>query len=152
MGITENPNCFRFEGAWWVSELPRDEMRAQLTEQRAWDSRNAKLQRWWIAIAIGGVLGIAGTIWLSMLAGFAGAVYLLVLPVGFGIGAVLGALVNKRLMGDEAQHPSMGDRPVIQPVTRIPSRIAKRVEADTSAAEVIDWSTPRSRNDRRESD
>ena len=140
MAIGDHPNVFRFEGRTWVSALPREVALAQLTSQRAWDASNAKLQRWWVAIAIGAAIGTAGTLALGNAAGLAPAIYLVLLPVGFGVGAVLGALVNKRFFAPEAQHESLGPRPVITELTRIPSRVVRAAPPDASTADLIEWS------------
>jgi len=140
MAIGDHPNVFRFEGRAWVSTLPREQALAELTAQRAWDASNAKLQRWWVAIVIGAAAGTAGTLALGTAGGLAPAIYLVLLPVGFGVGAVLGALVNKRFFAPETQHASLGPRPVITELTRIPSRVARNAPADASAADLVEWS------------
>jgi hypothetical protein len=123
MSLDQNPWVFRFEGRLWVSETPRERAHSELVAQRAWDAQNAKLQRWWVAIAIG----------------IPPVFYLFALPVGFGIGAVLGALVNKR-MNPEAQHVSLPERPTTPFLVRVPPRVASKAPADASARELIDWS------------
>jgi hypothetical protein len=140
MALDDHPNVFRHEGRLWVSELPRDEARAQLIAQRTWDAANAKLQRWWVAIAIGAALGTAATLGLGTLGGLAPAVYLVLLPLGFAVGAVVGALINKRFNAPDAQHASLPARPVTTPLTRVPSRVASKASSDASASDLIEWS------------
>ena len=137
--IDDHPNVFRYEGRTWVSELPRERALEQLKAQRAWDAQNAKLQRWWVAIAIGAAVGVVGTLALGTLGNLAPAVYLVLLPIGFGAGAVLGALVNKRT-NPEAAHASLPPRPVTTPLTRVPSRVASKATNDASANDLIEWS------------
>ena len=67
------------------------------------------------------------------------ALYLVFLPIGFGAGAVLGALVNKRLNPD-AQHDSLPPRPTTPFLVKVPSRVASKAPADASASELIEWS------------
>ena len=141
MAIGDHPKVFRFEGRTWVSELPREDALAQLTRQRAWDAANARLQRWWVAIVIGAAVGTAGTLALGTAAGLFPAVYLVLLPLGFGVGAVLGALVNKRFFAPDPQHASLGPRPVIAALTRIPPRVVRAAPPEATAKELIDWST-----------
>jgi hypothetical protein len=137
MALIDHPNVFRFEGKLWVSELPREEALARLTTQRAWDARNARLQRWWVAIVVGAIVGVAGTLALGTLGGLAPAVYLVLLPVGFGIGAVVGALVNKRFFAAEPHHPSMPERPTLE-VYRVPTRVAARLSEGATARQIIE--------------
>ena len=139
MSLDEHPNVFRYEGKLWVSEAPRERAVAELQAQREWDGQNAKLQRWWVAIVIGAVVGVAGTLALGTFAGLAPAIYLVLLPVGFGVGAVLGALVNKRI-NPEAKHPSMPARPTTPLLVRVPPRVASKAPADASAKDLIEWS------------
>lgn len=138
--IDDHPNVFRYEGKTWVSELPREQALDQLKAQRAWDARNAKLQRWWVAIAIGAAIGTAGTLLLGTLASLAPGVYLVLLPLGFGAGAVLGALVNKRL-NPEAQHASLPPRPQTTKLTKVPPRVVRGAPSDASVRDLIEWST-----------
>ena len=140
MALENHPNVFRFEGRLWVSEAPRERAVAQLKAQRDWDGRNAKLQRWWVAIGLGAIIGVAGTLALGTVAGLAPAIYLVLLPVGFGVGAVLGALVNKRV-NPESQHPSLPERPTTPLLVRIPPRVASKAPSDASAKDLIEWST-----------
>lgn len=141
MALENNLYVFRFEGRLWVSEVPREAALAQLQAQREWDRQNARLQRWWVAITLGAVLGVIATLLLGTSAGLAPAIYLVLLPIGFGAGAVLGALVNKRFFAPELQHGSLPPRPELAKLTRIPSRVARAAPADASARDLIDWST-----------
>ena len=136
-GLEDHPNVFEFEGRMWVSELPRDEMRGQLVEQRAWDSATARQQRWWIAIGIGAAIGVAVALGVGVVTGVAPTAYLLALPLGFGVGAVLGAVVNRRILGDAVPTTV---RPVIAEATRVPSSVARNAPPDTSARDLIAWS------------
>jgi hypothetical protein len=135
--LDNHPNVFRFEGRLWVSELPRDEMLRQFSEQRAWDAATARQERWWIAIGIGAALGVAATLAIGIFTGVAPTAYLLALPLGFGVGAVLGAVVNKRIVGDSV--PST-PRPSIAAVRRIPRSVERRAPEDATAADLIAWS------------
>ena len=139
MSLDDNPWVFRYEGRLWVSEVPRERAISELKAQRAWDARNAKLQRWWVAIAIGAAVGVVVTLALGTVAGLAPAIYLLLLPVGFGVGAVLGALVNKRV-NPESAHASLPERPTTPLLVRVPPRVASKAPADASASDLIEWS------------
>lgn len=141
MAIEDNPYVFRFEGRLWVSEEPRETAAAQLRAQREWDRQNARLQHWWVAISVSAVAGVAVTLYLGTSAGLAPAIYLVLLPIGFGAGAVLGALVNKRFFAPELQHGSLPPRPELAKLTRIPSRVARAAPDNASARDLIDWST-----------
>jgi hypothetical protein len=140
MALEQHPYAFRYEGRWWVSETPREEARNRLDAQRDWDRRNARAQRWWVSISIGAVLGVALAFGLGVLVNLAPFVYLVSLPVGFGVGAIVAALINKRIQGDEAQHVSMPKRPSIPPLTLVPRGVARRATDDASAADLIRWS------------
>ena len=139
MSLDQNPWVFRFEGRLWVSETPRERAHSELKAQRAWDAQNAKLQRWWVAIAIGAAAGVAGTLALGAATGIPPVFYLFALPVGFGIGAVLGALVNRRI-NPETQHASLPERPTTPFLVRVPPRVASKAPADASARDLIEWS------------
>ncbi|MEV8253850.1 hypothetical protein AB0O95_07770 [Rhodoglobus sp. NPDC076762] len=140
MALDEHPNVFRFEARLWVSPAPRDEALEQLRAQRAWDKENARLQRWWVSLAIGAVVGTGGVLVVGTTANLDPTLYLLLLPVGFGGGAIIGALINKRFNAPEAQHASLPARPTTAPLTLIPSRVAKAAPEHASAAELIEWS------------
>ncbi|CAN5251030.1 hypothetical protein BH09ACT5_BH09ACT5_24710 [soil metagenome] len=139
MSLDDSPWVFRFEGLLWVSEAPRERALAALQEQRAWDARNARLQRWWIAIIIGAAVGVVATLALGTATGIPPATYLFALPVGFGIGAVGGALVNRRITPESA-HASLPPRPTTPFLVRVPPRVASKAPADASARDLIEWS------------
>ena len=139
VALDDNPWVFRYEGKLWVSETPRERALAQFQAQRAWDARNAKLQRWWVAIAIGAVVGVVLTLALGTATGLPPAVYLILLPVGFGAGAVLGAVVNRRIT-PEAQHASLPERPSAPFLVKVPRAVAYKAPADASAKDLIEWS------------
>jgi hypothetical protein len=139
MALDDHPHVFRFEGRIWVSLAPREKAIAQLRSQREWDAANARLQRWWVAIIIGAVVGVVATLGLGTSAGLAPAVYLLLLPIGFGVGAILGALVNKRV-NPTGQHASLPERPSTVALTEVPPRVARAAVADSTAAQIIEWS------------
>src|SRR5690606_28581183 len=135
MALDNSPHCFRFEGRLWVTEIEPEEALRQFAAQRAWDAASVRSQRWMPAVVIGAVLGIAATIAASTAVNLPIALYLFTLPVGFAIGAVLGALVNKRILGVDAAVP--GDRPTMAPVTRVPYSVARKAPEDASATEII---------------
>lgn len=139
MALDNHPNVFRYEGKLWVSELPREQAHAQLVAQRAWDAATTRHQRWWVAIVIGAVVGVAAILGLGFALGAPPVIYLFVLPVGFGAGAVLGAVVNKRLLGDDLLPTSQ--RPTVVPLTKVPFLVARRTPPDAMVAEIIDAST-----------
>jgi len=137
--LDDNPWVFRYEGKLWVSEAPRERAVVELRAQREWDARNAKLQRWWVAISIGAVVGVVATLALGNDTGIPPAVYLFALPVGFGIGAVVGALVNRRI-NPEAYHVSLPERPTTPVLVKVPPRVASKAPADASARDLMEWS------------
>jgi hypothetical protein len=137
MALDHHPNVFRFEGRMWVSELPAVDAQAQFAAQRAWDAATAKAQRWWVAIGIGAALAVGLVLAVGIVTGAPGVLYLFVLPIAFAFGAVLGAMANKRLLGDVAPET---ERPSIPPLTRVPPRVAANAPADASAHELIEWS------------
>lgn len=139
MALDDHPNVFRYEGKLWVSELPREEAHRQLVAQRAWDAATAKQQRWWVAIVVGAAVGVLAVLGLGIALGAPPVIYLFVLPVGFGAGAVLGAVVNKRLLGVEALPAT--ERPEVVHLTKVPFLVARRAAADATAREIIDAST-----------
>jgi hypothetical protein len=140
MALVDHPNVFSFEGRLWVSELPRDDARAQLANQRAWDAANLRYERWGLAIAIGAVAGVLVTFGLGTLAGQPPAVNLFILPIGFAVGAVLGAVINKRIRARALENSPLPPRPVIADLVRIPPEVAKRAPGDATAAQLIEWS------------
>jgi hypothetical protein len=140
MALDDHPNVFSFEGKLWVSELPRDEARAQLHDQRAWDAANLRYERWGLAIALGAAAGVLVTLGLGTLAGQPPAVNLFILPIGFAVGAVLGAVVNKRVRARALENSPLPPRPVIAAIVRVPPEVVKRAPDDSTAAQLIDWS------------
>lgn len=140
MALDNHPHVFRFEGHTWVSLANRDDALAQLRTQRAWDATNAKLQRWWIAITIGAVAGVVITLALGTAARLDPTVYLLSLPFGFGVGAIVGALINKRFAAPEVHHASLPARPTTVALTKVPPRVAHQAPPDATAQEIIEWS------------
>ena len=140
MALEQHPYAFRYEGRWWVSETPREDARRRLDDQRDWDRRNARAQRWWVSISIGAALGVALAFGLGVLVNLAPFVYLVSLPVGFGVGAVIAALINKRIQGPDAEHASMPKRPSIPPLTLVPRGVARKATDDASTADLIRWS------------
>lgn len=140
MALDEHPNVFRHEGRLWVSELPKAEMQRQLADQRAWDVANARHERWGLAIAIGAAAGVVVSFALSYFAGLPPVVDLFILPVGFGIGAVLGAVVNKRVRATELANSPLPQRPTIAAMVRIPPEVIKRAPSDVSAKQLVEWS------------
>jgi hypothetical protein len=138
--LDDNPWVFRHEGRLWVSELPRDEMLRQLTDQRAWDAANARHERWGLAIATGAAAGVLAFFGLGSLAGLPPVINLFVLPVGYAVGAVLGAVVNKRVRAVALQNSPLPARPVIAAMVRIPPEVLKKAPADSTARQLIDWS------------
>lgn len=140
MGVESHPHVFRFDGRLWVSELPATAARDQLVAQREWDAAHVKSQRWVVALVIGAIVGTAVTLGLGTLAGLAPAIYLVLLPIGFATGAVLGALVNKKLLGDRLTAPTSTPRPTTVELTRIPSAVARRTDETTPVGDLIAWS------------
>ena len=138
MSLDNSPHCFRFEGKLWVSEIAPEEAISQFRAQRAWDAEAVKRQRWWPAVTVGGIVGIVATIFLSNAVNLPIALFLFTLPVGFGIGAVLGAVVNKRILGVDGRVD--GERPHLVEVTKVPFSVSRKAPEDASAAEIIEWS------------
>jgi hypothetical protein len=142
MALDNHPNVFRFEGRLWVSEAPREDALRQFQAQRAWDDATAKAQRWWVAIGVGAAAGVGAVLALGIATGAPPVLYLFVLPIAFAFGAVLGAMVNKRMLGAS---PASGataatPRPGIPALTRVPPRVATKAPADASAKDLIEWS------------
>jgi hypothetical protein len=143
MSLDNNPYCFTFEGRLWVSELPRDEMLRQITEQRAWDAANAKHERWGLAISIGAVIGVVMTLAFVSSVGSPPLANLFLLPIGFGVGAVLGASANKRIRQNTLHNSPLPERPTTERMTRVPRSLAARAPEQSSAREILDWIGPR---------
>jgi F0F1-type ATP synthase assembly protein I len=139
MALDNHPNVFRYEGKLWVSELPREQMRAQFVEQRAWDATHVKSERWTVALVIGAILGTGITFLLGEWGGIAPALYLFLLPIGFAFGVILAAVVNRRIVRAVAAPPQT-PRPVLTEVTRIPSAVARKVDDETPVSDLIEWS------------
>ncbi|MEP6480587.1 MAG: hypothetical protein ABJA94_01115 [Rhodoglobus sp.] len=140
MGLEENPNVFRYEGRLWVSEVPREQMLQQVVDQRAWDAANARHERWGLAIAIGAVVGVLAFYGIGSALRLPSVGNLFILPVGFAVGAVLGAVVNKRVRASALQNSPLPERPVIATMVRIPPEVIKRAPADSTAKQLVDWS------------
>jgi len=138
MSLDNSPYCFRFEGRLWVSEVDPAEALRQFQAQRAWDTAAVRRQRWWPAVTIGAVLGIVGIIALSTWGNLPIALYLFTLPVGVIIGSVLGAVVNKRILGVDGVVDS--ERPELVEVTRVPFLVSRKAPEDASRADIIQWS------------
>ena len=136
MALEDHPNVFRYEGRTWVSLAPRDEARSALAAQRAWDAAAARAQRWWVAITIGAVLGVGVVLGLGVLTGAPPFLYLIVLPIGFAFGAVLGAMANKRFNPGAAAAPAT-PRPQVPELTRVRASLARRIDPDATAADII---------------
>lgn len=141
MSLDNSRWCFRFEGSLWVSELSHDEARQQLVEQRAWDATHLRTRHWGGAIGIGAVLGTTVILGIGIAAGSPPTNYLLGLPIGFAIGAVLGAVVNKRIIGPELTTAT--PRPTIVALTRVPAGVSRKAPEDASASAIIRWSSQR---------
>ena len=140
MALEDHPNVFRFDGRLWVSELPREQMHAQLVEQRAWDAAHVKSERWTWAIAIGAAAGCAVTLGLGTLVAMPPAIYLVLLPIGFGIGAVLGAVINKRILAAAGKTPASTPRPVLDELLKIPAAVARKTDESTPTADLMERS------------
>ncbi|MGV8969854.1 MAG: hypothetical protein ACOH1J_05335 [Microbacteriaceae bacterium] len=142
MALENHPHVFQFGGRAWVSALPREQALAQLTAQRAWDVATLRAQRWWVAIAVGSGLGTAVSWWLGNLVNAPAFANIVTLPIGFAIGAVLGAVVNKRLLGDLLTAPVAAERPTVPPLTRVPTRVVRTAEEFSTVQEIIALSRP----------
>lgn len=140
MALDNHPNVFRFEGRLWVSELPREEAHAQFAAQRAWDAAHVKQEHWTLAMIVGAAVGTGVTLGLGELAGIAPALYLFLLPIGFGFGVVLAALVNRRILRAAGVAPPTTPRPELTDVTRVPSAVARKVDDDVAVSDLIEWS------------
>jgi len=140
MALENHPNVFRFEGRLWVSPEDRETAQAAFAAQRRWDAGQLRSQHWTLALALGAIAGTAATLGLGTLGGLPPVFYLILLPVGFGIGAVIGARVNRRILGSRITDVPTTPRPETPPLTRIPSAVAKRVSDVTPVADLISWS------------
>ncbi len=146
MAVTEShPNVVRFDRKLWVSTIASDELAAQIDAQRAWDAANSRVNRWPIAIGLGAVVGSVVTFALTALLGAPPIANLFLLPLGFAIGAVLGAVVSEQLRPRRPADAALGPRPATAVMTRLPRHVATRADADSTAQELIDLSTARKR-------
>lgn len=140
MALEEHPHVFRYDGRLWVSALPGAEARAQLVAQRAWDNAHLKSQHWTVAIVIGAIVGTGAMLGIGVATGLAPAIYLVLLPLAFGAGAVLGAVINKRMLGARLHATPETPRPETTPLTRIPSAVARKTDETTPVDDLIAWS------------
>lgn len=140
MALDSHPHAFRFEGRWWVSELPAADALALLTAQRRWDAAQVRAQRWAVALVIGALVGTGGMLGIGVLAGLAPALYLVLLPLGFGVGVVVGAIVNRRLLGDRLTEAPATPRPVTGRLVRVPPAVVRFVDEDTTLDDLLAWS------------
>jgi hypothetical protein len=136
-----HPNVVRFDRKLWVSPLPADELAEQIRAQRAWDDANSRANHWPWAIGIGAAVGSVATYVITALLGAPPVINLFLLPAGFAAGAVLGGLVSERLRPRRDADAALGPRPKVEPMTRIPRRVAARADADSTAAELIELCT-----------
>lgn len=142
--LDDHPNCLRFDGKLWVSELPREELQEQLLAQRRWDDANERANRWWVAIVLGGVVGTAAALGLSVALGAPPILNLFTLPIGFAVGAVVGARINEAIRPSRAADRALGERPRVAPMTKVPRRVAATTPLTATAREIIELSTARS--------
>ena len=140
--LDDHPNCVRFDGKLWVSELPREELAAQLAAQRAWDNAQERANRWWLALGLGGIVGVGLAFAIFTAAGAPPVLNLFTLPIGFAIGAVLGARVNEWLRPRRAADAALGERPRVAPMTKVPRRVAETTPLTATAKEIIELSSP----------
>lgn len=140
MALEDHPNVFRFEGRRWVSELPAAEALAQFDAQRKWDATYLKSQHWTLSLILGAIAGTAVTLGLGTWGGLAPVFYLILLPLGFGAGAVAGAAVNKRILGDRLTDAPDTPRPETVRFTRVPAAVARHSTDLTPASDLIAWS------------
>ncbi len=141
--LDDHPYCLRFDGKLWVSELPREELAAQLVAQRAWDAEHDRINRWWLALGIGAAVGVAATFALGSWAGAPPAINLFTLPAGFAVGAVLGARINEYLRPQRSADAELPPRPTVAHMTKVPRRVAATASPSATARELIDLSSPR---------
>ena len=144
MAVDEShPNVVRFDGKLWVSELESDALIPQLAAQRAWDVAHEKANRWWLALGIGALIGVAVTLVVGGVLGAPPVLNLFILPIGFAVGAVLGARVNEKLRPGRAADQALGDRPRAALMVRLPRHVARTAAPTSTATELIELSTPR---------
>ncbi len=140
MALDSHPNVFRFEGRWWVSPLPAAEALALVTAQRRWDAAQVRAQRWLPAVVIGAIAGTGGTLGIGVIAGLAPALYLVLLPLGFAIGVVVAALINKRMLGDRLTATPETPRPETGRLVRVPPSVARFTDENTPLGDLMAWS------------
>lgn len=141
MALDDSPWVFRFDNKWFVSELPREEMLAQLRAQQEWDARNARVNRWGLSIGIGAAIGTALTLAGGWFLGAPPVLNLFLLPIGFAVGAVIGARANEGLRKSRPEDAALPDRPKAARVTKIPRRVFVTADPSLSAKEIIRLST-----------
>jgi len=140
--LDDHPNCVRFDRKLWVSELPREELHAQLVAQRAWDDEHDRVNRWWLALGLGGLVGVGAALALFTAVGAPPVLNLFTLPIGFAIGAVVGARINEWLRPRRAADAALPPRPTVATMTKVPRRVAATTPLTASAREIIELSTP----------
>lgn len=140
MALENHPNTFRFEGRLWVSPEPREIAQAAFAAQRKWDAGQLRSQHWTLALALGAIAGTGATLALGTWGGLPPVFYLILLPLGFGVGAVVGARINRRILGSRITDVPTTPRPETPPLTRIPSAVAKYVDDGTPVTDLISWS------------
>jgi len=142
MALDNNPWVFRFDNKTFVSELPGEQALAQLEAQRTWDTQNARVNRWALAIGIGAAIGVIATFAATAALGAPPVLNLFVLPVGFAVGAVLGGKVNESLRKNRPDDASLSPRPSATAITKVPRRVVATAPEHSTAAEIIRLSTP----------
>ncbi len=146
MAVDEShPYVVRFDRKLWVSPIPSEELAAQITAQRQWDAANSQVNRWPLAIGLGAAVGTAAVYLLGSLLGAPPAVNLFILPLGFAVGAVLGAVVSERLRPRRPADAALGPRPSTAVMTRLPRHVMATADPESTAQELIDLATPRKR-------
>ncbi len=146
MAVDEShPNVVRFDRKLWVSPIPSDELAAQITAQRAWDVEKSRVNRWPLAIGLGAAVGTAVIYVVGSLLGAPPVVNLFILPLGFGAGAVLGAVVSERMRPSRPADAALGPRPTTAVMTRLPRHVTAQADPDSTAQELIDLATARKR-------
>lgn len=141
MALDESPWVFRYDNKWFVSELPKAEAIAQLNAQREWDTENARVNRWALAIGIGAAIGTVLTYLGGSLLGAPPVLNLFLLPVGFAVGAVIGGRINESLRRTRPADASLPPRPKAATMTKVPRRVVANADPSLSATEIIQLST-----------
>lgn len=142
MALDDSPWVFRYDNKWFVSELPKEQMLAQLQAQRDWDTENARVNHWALAIGIGAAAGTVATFVLTLWLGAPPVLNLFLLPVGFAIGAVAGGRINESLRTKRPEDAQLPPRPKAATITKVPRRVVANGDALLSAKEIIRLSTP----------